>query len=208
MFQSAEIRWFVPEALPTEVLQWFGAGQAVDSEGTREDQYLVFPGCDTVGVKLREGKLEVKAMLSPSRPIDLAEGINGRTDQWIKWSLDSKALSILEDELLQSGRWIRVRKTRFLRKFSLDSDTPVEVPVWERPFPSKGCIVELTRVGVGADLTSWFSLGFEAFGPGRSDVGVLYETARHFFHLHGSMPGVRLTGREALSYPAWLATLG
>ena len=56
MLHSAEIRWFVPGQIPQAVLDWFGAGHALKPEEKRIDEYLMFPDCDTVGVKLRQGK--------------------------------------------------------------------------------------------------------------------------------------------------------
>lgn len=205
--QSSEIRWFFPQSLPQEVLEWFSAGENLTPERVREDEYLLFPGCDTVGVKLREGKLEVKTLQAASRPLDLDGGITGRTDQWVKWSFGNEGLKTMKEALLESERWGRVSKERFLRKFSYDSGNPVEVQSEEKPLPTSGCNVELTRLRVNADPGEWFSLGFEAFGAPASTAKILDDTLRKFFGEHGDMPGVRLTGRESLSYPAWLATL-
>ncbi len=65
MFRSSEARWFISGSLPDEVLRWFKAGQALDSEGVQVQEYLVFPDCQSVGVKLREGRFEIKAILAP-----------------------------------------------------------------------------------------------------------------------------------------------
>lgn len=205
MVHSAEIRWFIPGPLPGDVRDWFGAGQGLTPEKARDDAYLFFPGCDTVGVKLREGKLEVKAVVSPPRPLHLGDGVNGRTDQWVKWSLGSEGLKALEDDLRQSGRWVEVRKERYLRKFSADGETPVEVPAREKP--DRGCNAELTCIRVDGDPGEWFSIGFEAFGPAGGVGKTLDDTLRLFFGRHGGVPGLRLTGRESMSYPVWLATL-
>lgn len=205
MLHSAEMRWFVSGALPQEVLQWFRAGHDLQPEQERTDEYLVFPGCDTVGVKLRQGRLEIKALSSSPRPLALDPGINGRTDQWVKWSFESASLPPLVGELHQSGRWIRVGKTRYLRKWSADTGTLVEVP--SEAFPPVGCNAELTCIELQAQPGLWYSLGFEAFGPPATNGKTLDETLRRFFNAHGGMPGIRLTGRESMSYPAWLATL-
>lgn len=209
MLHSAEIRWFVPGTPAKKVLTWFEAGEALEPEGKRIDNYLMFADCDTVGVKLRnQKKFEIKSRVSDSRPLALVGlGINGRTDQWVRWSFDSEGLTALEGELKQSGRWVQVIKDRYLRKFSADSGNVVEVPPKQEPFPDSGCNVELTLIEVQADPKLWFSLGFEAFGSSGSVAKILNDTLESFFKAHGSMPEHNLSGRESMSYPTWLATL-
>ena len=72
--------------------------------------------------------------------------------------------------------------------------------------PDVGCNIELTVVDVKADIGTWLTFGFEAFGPSGRVMALLDEAVRHFFAAHGPTP-VRLDGRDSLSYPAWLATL-
>jgi hypothetical protein len=83
-FQSDEIRWFWPVHDQSEVLlAWFtrqgrlplvaetrqyvsqpDAGPFAKQERPRTDEYLLLPNCQTVGVKQREGRLEVKALVA------------------------------------------------------------------------------------------------------------------------------------------------
>jgi hypothetical protein len=42
MLRSAETRWFISGPLPDEVLKWFKAGAALDSEEVQVHEYLVF----------------------------------------------------------------------------------------------------------------------------------------------------------------------
>ncbi len=207
MLHSAEARWFIAKVLPDGVLSWFRAGQALESEGVQVHEYLLFPDCETVGVKVREGKLEIKAMASAPRPLSRDLGVSGRTDQWVKWSFASEGLKTLDPALHRSGRWLKVRKDRFLRKFSADMGGLVEVTAKQRPLPANGCNVELTRITVEANPRFWFSLAFEAFGPPEGTVKIL-ETAIHsFFQEHDRAPGIRLSQRNSLGYPAWLVKL-
>ena len=108
MFHSAEARWFVPEVLRDEVLNWFRAGRPLDSQEAQLHEYLLFPGCDTVGVKLREGKFEIKAVLSKPRPLSRHLTVKGRMDRWVKWSLASEGLKRIESDLHRSGGWLKV----------------------------------------------------------------------------------------------------
>ena len=205
MWRSAEARWFIEGSLPDEVLGWFKAGQALESEGVRVHEYLVFPDCQSVGVKLREGRFEIKAILAAAQPLSPDLGIKGKTDRWVKWSLASEGLQTLDPALHQSGLWLKVRKERFLRKFSGDRGPLVEISAPRGFFPGSGVNIELTRVEVEANPRFWFSLGFEAFGPPPVPDKLLLEAIRLFFKDHGRLPGISLSEDNSLSYPAWLA---
>ncbi len=108
MLRSAEVRWFILGALPSEVLSWFKGAQALDSEGVQVHEYLLFPDCQSVGVKLREGRFEIKAILAASQPVSVKPGIQGRTEEWVKWSFESEGLQTIDPELLQAGYWLKV----------------------------------------------------------------------------------------------------
>ena len=207
MLHTSEARWFIAKILPDEVLDWFRAGRALESEGVQVHEYLLFPDVSTVGVKLREGKLEIKAMVSPPRPLSRDLGVTGRMDEWVKWSFASEGLKTLAPALQQSGRWLKVRKERVLRTFSAGGDGQVEETSRLTPFPASGCNVELTRVTVEADPRFWFSLAFEAFGAPALALKILEIAIRSFFQEHGRAPGIRLSQRNSLSYPAWLVNL-
>jgi hypothetical protein len=152
MLRSAEVRWFISGALPSEVLSWFKAGQPLDSEGVQVHEYLLFPDCQSVGVKLREGRFEIKGILGSSQPLNLEPGIRGRTEEWVKWSFESEDLQTIRPALLQTDRWLKVYKERFIRTFCADEGNLAEVAA--RPGPESGspvrigCNIELTRIEV------------------------------------------------------------
>lgn len=208
MLHTSEARWFIPERLPDAVLDWFRAGEAIDSEGVQVHEYLLFPDCDSVGVKLREGRFEIKAMRGPSQPLSLPFGIKGRTEQWVKWSFASEALQALDPALHQSGRWLKVRKERFLQRSSPERSRLMDITVMQDSLSLAGCNIEVTRIDVDADPRSWFSLGFEAFGPPALTARTLDGVLVAFFNEHGPVPGRTLNENESASYPAWLAKLG
>ncbi len=206
MFSTTEIRWFTAGILPEETLNWFGAGHPLETATVQVHEYLLFPGCDTVGVKFREDRFEIKAKRGISQPLKLAMGIQGRREEWVKWSFPTKGLSTLGQALHQSGPWLKVRKERNQRIFSVDNGDLREVPPGS--FPAIGCNVELTRVEVEADFPSWFTLGFEAYGPPSVAARILVEAADFFFKAQGRAPGINLTEANSLSYPTWLMNLG
>ena len=205
MLHSVETRWFIPGPLPDEVFSWFKAGQALESEGVQVHEYLLFPDCQSVGVKLREGRFEIKAILAATHPLSPDLGIKGGIEQWVKWSFASEGLQTLDPALHQSGRWLKVRKERFLRKFSADTGRLVQITAPPGSLPGSGCNIELTRIEVEANPRLWFSLGFEAFGPPAVADKILLDALHLFFQDHGRVPGISLSEGNSLSYPAWLA---
>jgi hypothetical protein len=67
------------------------------------------------------------AMRGTSQPLSQDLGINGRTEQWVKLSFASEGLRALDQALHQSGRWLKVHKERFLRRFSAERGRLTEV---------------------------------------------------------------------------------
>ena len=206
MLPTTEIRWFIPGILSKETLSWFTAGHRLEIANVQVHEYLLFPGCDTVGVKFREDRFEIKAKLGVSRRLGLEMGIQGRREQWIKWSLPTKGLPMLGQTLHQSGPWIKVRKERNQRIFSAEAGNLQEVSAGS--FPAVGYNIELARIEVEADPPSWFTLGFEAYGPPSITAGILEEGVGFFFQAQGRAPGINLTGGNSFSYPTWLMNLG
>lgn len=223
-YHSAELRWFLPEQSPWDrLLDWFtlqgrlainvegqydpraAAGTFVKVEQERIDEYLLLPQCATVGVKQRQGKLEVKALIAGPHPFSLGRVV-GRVDQWVKWSFDpSEAIATqFAIELDQVGPWRRVAKKRYAQKISLDLGGAVSVSPDQ--YPEIGCTIELTMIDVEASVGTWLTFGFEAFGPSGRVLALLDEAAAHFFTLHG-LPPLQLDGRDSFSYPTWLTQL-
>ena len=218
MLCSSEIRWFFKGQTSNEILLWFKSkydvkddkGEPVNTlepELSRDDCYLLFPECDSVGVKLREDKkankvnFEIKALLSPARPLTLANNISGKTDQWVKWSVTSTELSKIFEGGSSAERWIKVNKTRYLRKFATENNVK---EVWAETKPREGCNIELTNIKVNAgSQEDWFSIGFEAFGPPANIHLTLVKTANFFFNKMGNIPDLELDAFHSLSYPSW-----
>ena len=199
MYHSAEIRWFFPGETPDEFVRWFTAGGFVANEPARTDEYLLMPGSETTGVKLRKGRFEIKAQTQAPALVDYPGGVAGFHDAWVKWSsaavgLDRVSVTNSDDE------WIDVSKRRRLRRFSLNSPDPVEVDQSTGTL-ERGCQVELAtiRLQTGDTVSTWWSLSLEAFGdPARNSDG-LERTAHVLF---SESPPARLAAESSFSYPA------
>jgi hypothetical protein len=205
MLYSAEARWFFRMGLTTDVRDWFVNGQALKPEPDRPDDYLWMPNCETVGVKLRDGKkFEVKSQVSAPKLFAIGP-IAGRTDEWIKWSFDAPAFEPVAGAMMLSEQWIRITKLRYLRKFSADSERLTEVPADRKPWPAAGCNVELTAIKP-PDGVEWVSLAFEAFGPPERTVTILNDTMTGSLALDRLPSKFHLSAATSFNYPAWLAT--
>lgn len=204
MQHSAEIRWFVAGALTPEVHDWFCQGQTLEPE-ERTDRYLVFPGCESVGVKIRDGgatgkdPFEIKALKGTAETLQLPNSISGRTDCWVKWSNSMPSNQAwLEALRAEPAGWVAVAKKRWVRKFAISGDVATEVPSEQRP--AEGCNVELTELEVGRER--WWSFAFEAFGAAEHVRDNLRVATAQFL---STSPPVSFSVANSCSYAVWLA---
>ena len=221
MFHSGETRWFIEGSLPAEVRDWFQSETLGTWDTERTDAYLLLPNCRTAGVKLREGRLEIKASTRQAEPVSYANGVSGYRDAWVKWSCEASDIDALTSMLGTGGdTWAFVRKRRCLRKLSLDGTSPVYVSADVRL--ERGCQVEITSLlALTAPLgeppsdddwaaaSPWWSLSFEAFGPATPEVtdevlSLLDAAATEIFR---DPPPCELSREASMAYPTWLLSL-
>lgn len=210
-FTSREVRWFFEGPLSdyAPLTEWFfhsGQPGHARSPSTPEwqprrndepDVYLLLPGHEDMGIKWREGQLQVKGLLDDLGPRRFASHHAGIVQRWVKWSygdLPDRYAKLLSTAGVDT---VAVHKTRALRMLDLAPEEPAEVgpeTVLER-----GMAVELTRIVVGGK--EYCSVGFEAFpDDGLSDRRFDAAAGRFLEHLSG----VRLDAGRSLSYAAWL----
>jgi hypothetical protein len=204
MLVSAEIRWFWRSAPPPGLEGWFckaeSHGCPAGGGRIRVDEYLRELGQVELGLKRRGGKkgVEVKGLLAVTWG-GLATGpFAGPIELWTKWTSEQ-----LE---LDSKSTVATEKQRWLRKFDTALPWPQEIPLDEdekpaaqRPPPTLGCNVELTRVKLPqGDI--WWTLGFEAFGRLRTVESDLQAVATILATRRPPPLGEGLLS----SYPAWL----
>jgi hypothetical protein len=200
MFPTVEVRWFYRGEVPPEVEAWFqqSAGR-VERHPCREDHYLRLTDTHALGIKLREGRIEIKQRVGEHGVIRFHKRVTGVVENWRKWSFQlAEARRALTSIAVPTTSWIPVRKERMLRTYRLTVDKRV-VPVSTSDVPRQGCEMELTEVHVvGQD---WWTLAFEAFG----DESVLQEqlllVAQHVLAAH-EPPS--LNALESYGYADWL----
>lgn len=220
---TLEVRWFCAGDLGRSgsgVAAWFanaGRGRLPGAEPVtwleathrpaqwREDRYLLIPGVEDMGLKLREGRLEIKGRAQALGDHTFTAGAGGRLERWIKWSLAGNPGGIVVPWLRPEGREVvKVAKLRSLRRFALpgvDRDA-VEVP--PETTVSRGAHLELTRIRLaGASADTHWTLGVEGFPP---DDRLLPDLVRLLGDLLYDCP-VPLTLDKSMSYPQWLRSV-
>jgi hypothetical protein len=228
---SAEIRWFWRDAPPPGVREWFcdarAHGMPAGGGATRVDWYVTDPAQPELGIKRRgvpgasadpnaapvesgSALVEVKGLVAREFGTLAADPFSGPLELWSKWRTEALTL--------QDAPLIRTAKRRWLRTFDTTAAaaatataaaaTTVEVELDGRENPvsgerlDAGCGVELTEVTLAAG--TWWTLGFEAFGPLDSLAASVRATAQL---LAGRRPPLLVGGRRS-SYPEWLAREG
>jgi hypothetical protein len=204
MFPSMEVRWFYQGTIPAEVAEWFHSGTSrPEEQPPRVDYYLCLKKIDGLGIKLREGRMEVKRRQRQHGILHFHERAAGLVEHWRKWGFGlSTGGGELAHSLLPTSCWLGVQKERQLRKYRVTGDDRlVPVPIGE--YPERGCSVELSTLRVeGQD---WWSLCFEAFG----DESLLRQALLLVVEqvLARERVPFPLDAKASYGYPGWLASL-
>lgn len=201
VYPTAEMRWFYRGELPGAVLRWYLESSGIITEPEqRTDKYLLLPDVSSVGIKLREGSLEIKARSQGLGLLQLEPGISGRLEKWKKWSLVLNDDVSAEDELVQAiGRWVAVYKSRYLARFDLQSESAIQALAKDKPAPA-GCEFELTTIVI--ENQRWWTIAFESFGY---EDTLVQNLLRLSSELLAMVPPAPMTAEVSCSYPRWLA---
>jgi hypothetical protein len=199
MLATEEIRWFFAGAIPQPVTAWFRAyvGDA-PAQLPRTDFYLRLAEGDSLGIKLRQGRIEVKQREEADTLIQLGERAAGRMESWRKWSF---GLAETEVGVAETGQWAGVWKARRWCLFVVEENGRI-TPAPPAAILEQGCACELTDVRLADSSEWWWSLGFEAFG------GTAVERRERLLHVAGKFLGLGdaplLAAEQSYSYPKWL----
>ena len=211
MEPTIEVRWIQRGRCPAPVDDWFrhafGSTSSIPpAHEERQDLYLHLPGSEELGIKLRgpdNDKLEIKRREQDFGLSTFHGGIEGRVEQWIRWSFNLDASNPgTGNPTRPPGAWISVSKARDTLTFRARSDGTIWEVADSNRLPD-GCTAELTHLDI--DGQEWWTFALEAFGP--------LETARHHFeaiahHVFLEQPGPYACSADcSLSYPAWVGQL-
>ncbi len=199
---TAELRWFERGTLPEEIEHWFGqdclGGQRSPAE-EREDVYLYTPGCEYLGIKLRQGKLEIKWRKAELGVVRFGDRVEGKAEKWVKWTCEDPTDEMFKPAgVVGKGSWVSVKKVRSQRQYQvLPGESITPVPVNESI--NQGCTVELTQLDINGN--AWWSLAFEAEGEDNCLMDTLQAVATWVFK---SYRNPKLQVQDSYSYPSWL----
>jgi hypothetical protein len=195
MQKSVETRWFLPGMIPPQVKTWFQEDMVMP-QPSRIDLYLHTTGVHDLGIKLREGRIELKQRLNELGQQTFHPRVTGFVESWGKWSFLVSDANYSEQEL--SGNWIPVEKTRSIRRYQVTPDEDIRaVPGWL--FPVQRSTIEIAEIII--NNTTWWSLNLEVVGTEIDLLNALQTTADMAFHKSG-MPSLSIT--QSFSYPQWL----
>jgi hypothetical protein len=199
MFASWEVRWFCAGEPDSHAVALFPRFDWSAIDG-RQDVYLRLPGVADLGIKQRQGWLEVKGRRLVIPGVQLAPAATGNLEQWIKWRCRGAELgALLKSPEGIDSLGIRVQKQRVQRKFHLGYK-PEEVAIARRL--DRGAYLELTRLEVQGQR--WWSLGVEAF-PDDSEVP---KQVAALVSMLLEDTSIQLPEDRCQSYPAWLKQFG
>ena len=214
---SFEVRWFIVGTADEhpDLKQWFettAPWPQQESAGTpawqeyREDIYLLIPNGTDMGIKWREGKLQIKGRVSDIGAVQFASHHIGRVDRWLKWSYSSELEAyqqLFEDSTYNKLARVTVGKTRALRKIRLDTVTGKADEVDLDSFIDRGMGCELTNVTINDN--HYCSLAFEAFPD---DSGMIMTFTKAVSDFLNTLETRELTLEQSASYPIFLKQLG
>ena len=200
MWPTVEVRWFYPGQIPAPLLAWFHQVRGEpEAQPCRVDHYLRLKTTEALGIKLREGRIEIKQRQRRLGLVRFHERVAGQVEAWRKWSFPlTRAGASLVGLLTPASSWTAVEKERTLLRFQVAAGGRV-VPLPPASHEAHGCGLELTRIR--ARGAAWWSLGFEAFGQEANLQESLVTVARHLL-ASGAVP--HLDSAASYGYPRWL----
>lgn len=212
-FTSIETRWFFDAASARYpgLRQWFetstplpraagvGAPEWRGRAGGEPDVYLLLPGCTDMGVKWREGTLQIKGRVEDLGARRFGDGHEGRVQRWIKWTyadVPGAYRALFSNGDRHGLATASVHKTRALRMIDLGSAAPQEV--------APGNVLER---GVGFEMAEleldgerYCSVAFEAFPDDAVTAAGFDAVVAGFLRELPDALGID----ASMSYPAWL----
>lgn len=200
---SLELRWFLDGEILPHLSTWFHEhlpGNHVGPPEKRDDVYLYLPKVEDIGVKLRQGKLEIK-WRQLARPYRGPHGAAGQVERWIKWDWnDPEGAPLQNIKTFQSplGPWIIVEKSRWQRKYLWASGNFRPAPKSDRL--KSGAAVEIA--GLKLHGNSYTTMLIETFAPDQRAQEEILDAAVAYFLHHLPMP--LPASWESYGYPQWL----
>ncbi len=191
--KTREIRWFFAGETPGLKSPFEGLSEDQFALESRTDRYLRVPGREDLGIKIRQGRLEVKYRTRTPEGFEAAPGVRGMLECWEKlgFELSPGGVPGMLPENFEAS-WVEVHKQRWVTSVRMAEDLWQYTPPWKRGTDS----VQLEYTRVGLEGLSWDTFGLEwPYGqPPDLAKAILREWA---------LPH-RLEEKDSMGYPAFL----
>jgi hypothetical protein len=181
---TREVRWFRTGAVPAALLDWY-LGLADGEPEHRVDTYDTGSAARGIGVKRRNGDaVDAKVPLRHTGPVQLAPGIVGRVEDWVK-------LTFPWAGSMDGHAGLDVVKEIFTRRYPLEDHDDA------------GCEVELALIAAGP-RRAW-TLALETFGAAHL-LDASFSAGVDALVAELPPPSrLRLAGAGSYGYPAWIS---
>lgn len=202
MYPTVEVRWFYKGQIPNSVMESYLRFEGkLEVQPPRFDIYLLLKKSDDLGIKLREGMLEIKQRTQRYGVHHFNPHAAGFIEAWRKWSFElAQFPHNLAGIAKRSEGWANVYKQRWLRCYQVTQENEVTyLPTGEKA--ENGCEWELSSVQVEGFESSWWSMAFEAYGDEHTLNDTLLRSATK---ITLELVGWDYHFEDSLSYPAWL----
>lgn len=196
LYETKELRWFFKDENKS-IANWFAnLDKDLAEPKLRSDYYLPLEGIADVGIKLREGNIEIKQRRMKSNIYQLTDNAAGYLEQWDRWSFEIKDKDELAKKITKKDKfeWIEVQKERWAIKIKGEKKNgdPKIVDIKEQL--DSGCQLEYTKINVKEE--KWYTFSLEWFGE------QFVELSKDF--LYEVLDDTRLAGKESMGYSEFL----
>ncbi len=196
-FKTIEVRWFYPGVIPVDLLTWWDTlGEPLVADN-RTDVYLQSSSPD-VGVKLRQGNLEVKYRQARLGTIEINGFGSSHVEEWLKWICIDDSSSLTPAQFADRSGWIQVVKSRSQRLYQVEFTDQIQLRSISKP-QTGAAAIEITQLQVEQQI--WWTIACEYLGD-KLDLD------RQFLPLVNSLLSacpIPHSGRSISGgYPQWL----
>jgi len=193
--ETLEVRWFDQGRIPAGLQAWFDRPGEKQIQPPRTDLYLA--GLDSsVGIKLRQGLLEIKPRQADLGGHEFLPGTAGHVGRWIKWGFP---VSAADWPGVKSSHWLPVTKSRQMLYYRVTDAGGITASALDE-VPERGGSLELTEITL-PDEARWWTLGFEIIGQQEYQSEILRKIVLHAL---GNSSPFDLGLEKSYGYPQWL----
>jgi len=199
VYLTAEVRWFNKGSIPPAMMNWFTKiHPQVWIEAEHTDFYYSLPNDDTIGIKLRENRIEIKKQQAVEKSVRFTPLAIGAIETWEKWSIALRPAEINFDEIAADAIWVGIRKQRNLQRYRLtESLAPIPI-AYHRRVP-QGLTLELSQITIRRE--PWWTIAFEFYGIEKIKRNEIKDIIGRIFT---SLPDLLLDLDSSSGYPQFL----